>query len=138
MAMLFGRTQEEMAKLVRTDSKGTADYDVCSWLTKAGVKHHMVRFHDRIEYKDLWWIEPLSRKHPLYLGCEIRSRYCTAGRDQVRQHAVLAVDGMFYDPGLNDPQPYEAYISSFNKSLHLKAMILIDQERKGYLNEKEA
>lgn len=137
MAMLFGRTQEEMAKLIKTTSTGTANYNVLNWLTKAGVKHQYVSFYNKIDYNDLWWIEPLSRKHPLYLGCEIRSRYSTMGRDRVRQHAVLAVDGMFYDPGLNEPQPYEAYISSFNKSLHLKDMILIEQERKGYGETQE-
>jgi hypothetical protein len=137
LAMLLDKSQAEMARLVKTRVSGTSHGNVLNYLLSAKIPHHSVRFDNPPSYNELWWIEAVSKKHALYLSCEIRDRHFKNGRDRVRYHAVLAVDGLFYDPSNFQPQPFDAYCATFNKNLYLRSMIVFGDERPNYLSHEE-
>jgi hypothetical protein len=137
LAMLLDKSQAEMARLVGTTKSGTSSIEVMRWLDKENIGYHYIQFNTNPTYDQLWWLPRLSQKHALYLSCDIRDKYFIKGRERCRNHAVLAVDGLFYDPSNFQPQPFDVYKSTWNRELYLKSMILFTDERSDYLTYLE-
>ena len=135
LAMIFGVDEAWMRKLVKTNSEGTALWDVVAGLVDEKVACHSIilgsEFNDVDQTSGLLIrdiIEKLSRRYPLYLGCTFVSN-CGRGRDSHRHHAVAVVDGMIYDPSEDCAVPVDAFEHTFSKRLEIGSLVLIEQER---------
>lgn len=131
-AMLLGISEEQARKEVKTRYTGTFSGNVVKALEARGlIAHHLTAGMDYFTHMDS--IRMLSYRWPLYLACAFVSRHSKKGKATTRHHAVVAADGMFYDPSENQACPVEAFAHTFNKRLEIRDIILIEEERPDYL-----
>lgn len=131
-AMLLGIPEEQARKEVKTRYNGTFTNNVVKALQDRGLSvHHLTTGMDYFEHMDS--IRMLSYRWPLYLSCVFVTRYSKKGKATTRHHAIVAADGMFYDPSENQPVPVEAFAHTFNKKLEIRAIVLIEEERPNFL-----
>jgi hypothetical protein len=132
IAMLFGISEVEACKLVKTTSSGTNMMNVCSFLKECGVTFQHVFFGQ--DYQDsIDNLVKLSFKFPIYISGEFRDKFFKKGRERVRHHAIAIVDGKVYDPSEQRELEGESYRAVFNRSLKFKSIIIIEEERPDYI-----
>jgi len=120
-------TEKEAKKECHTTATGTFCHNVLLALRNRGIEANMVALNvDFVEYSRWLYLNSMGRK--LYLGCEYINRACggKGGRNSHRHHAIVAYNGYIFDPSQKEPVPIEAYFDTFNKSLKIKNMILVD------------
>ncbi len=129
-AMIFNVDEATARTVCKTDAKGTADLDVFRAIrdNTSVIPHHIVI---RKDYRELFWLETLCQRFPLYLSCTFISQG-KKGRPNNRHHAVVASRGMILDPSEVRECPLSAFTHTFNKSLIINAMIVLDYELPGW------
>lgn len=127
-------SEEQVRKLVGTNSKGTHSYNVIEGLRKIGLGCSSVLVGQ--DYRKLFWLAPLSCKHPLYLSCDFVDQG-KRGRPSHRHHAILIAGGYVFDPSEDRATPIDAFESVFNKACVVGSMILIDYELPSYKKNME-
>lgn len=131
-AMLFNMDESIARRLVKCKKTGTNMGNVCNALDGMGVKYHLVNIdEDFRSYKN--FLKYNSIRWPLYLSCVYKDRFYVKGRDSIRHHAIAIADGMIYDPSENQVEPVDCYEHVFNKSLVIKQIIIIEQERNDFI-----
>jgi len=125
ISMLFNISEKEARKLCGTTVRGTDSLGVNDFLRLSRITHHEIRINQ--DYRQLSWLEPLSCHFPLYLSCQFNST-SVKNRPLKRHHAVLAANGMLYDPSELRECPIDAFEHTFNKSMVIRSIILIEEE----------
>ena len=78
------------------------------------------------------WLGQISFHYPIITSGEYKSRYNNKGRDRLRRHSSLIADGMIYDPAETRENDIESYEHTFNKSLNINAILIIELERPNF------
>jgi hypothetical protein len=135
--MLFGISEAEAARLVRTDKSGTHVGDVMSCLRDKEIPHEIINLN-----KDFELVIPdlitVSLKFPVYVSGLFKDRKFSKGRCRERRHAFVLSDRLIYDPGEDREMTWESFRSVFNHSLTINSAIIIDIECPNFLkNSRE-
>jgi len=132
IAMLFNKSESVIRKEIKTDSGGTNTYDVCDFLKRNNLIYYRISINQ--SYGDsIQNLINTSYKFPLYICGEFRDRFHVKGRDNLRHHAILIVDGHVYDPAEPREMSGEAYEKVFNKALVFNDIIIIENERPNFI-----
>ena len=130
-SMLTGVSEGAAMQACRTRKTGTSVANAVRALNASGFPAHLIPLQDDFfALKER--IQALSYHFPIVLSGTYKNRYFKAGRDRKGEHAVVAAGGLVYDPSLPHPVDIDAYHMSFNKSLTIKFMVVIDKELDGY------
>ena len=128
VSMLFGMEEKIVRKELKTTRLGT---EMCS--IEKFLKRNNVIFNAVTINEDYWNIFSnlitLSLKFPVISSANYKDKYSKKGRD----HAVLICDGKIYDPSEDREMCGESYEKTFSKSLIFNYLIIIDDERDGFL-----
>ncbi len=129
-ATIFNVDEVTARKLCCTDKDGTHDYRVLNAIkNNTNLNAHLVSIEK--DYKECFWLEMLSQRYPLYLGCEFISQG-KRGRPSTRHHAIVAAKAAFYDPSESKTCPMDCFEHTFSKKLIIRSMIVIDYELPGW------
>ena len=132
VAMLLGRSVSECEKICQTKKSGTSDFNVSTALRLLKINHYLVLPRDLDYIAEASNLGKLSCKFPLYVSGTFKDK-SRRGRDRVRHHAFIVADGNVYDPSESAPLPVESYAHIFTRSLTLRTLIVIDEERPNFL-----
>jgi hypothetical protein len=126
--MLFGMEEKTVRKELKTTRFGTKMYSIEEFLKRNNITAHAVSINE-----DYWNIFSdlitLSLKFPVISSANYKDKFSKKGRD----HAVLICDGKIYDPSQDREMSGESYEKTFSKSLIFTYLIIIDDERDGFL-----
>ncbi len=129
-ATIFNVDEATARKLCGTKADGTHDYRVLNAIkNNTNLNAHLVNIQK--DYKECFWLETLSQRYPLYMGCEFISQG-KRGRPSVRSHAIVAAKGLFLDPSEPRECVQSGFEHTFNKKLVIRSMIVIDYELPGW------
>jgi len=132
ISMLLNVSEDSIRKSIKTTIKGTKSENVSEFLKSLNINHH--RVYLKKSYNEI--IDDLIRisfQFPLYLSGTYLWNNKGRGRPITRHHASLFCDGYIYDPAEHNKLSGESYRHTFNKSLIFNEMILIEEERSGFI-----
>ena len=128
VSMLFGIEERIARKQLKTTRFGTNIHSIEDFL-----KINKIIFNTVSMNEDYWSVFSnlitLSLKFPVISSANYKDKYSKKGRD----HAVLICDGKIYDPSEDREMCGESYEKTFSKSLMFNYLIIIDDERDGFL-----
>ena len=118
-------SEKQAVDEVETDKTGTATTSVLRALRKRNIPCECVYLD--IDY-DAYarWLLLTSKKRLLYLACEFIDN-SGKGRNRHRHHAITVSDGFVYDPAQSNPVPIESYYDTWNRTMLIKNMIIVDK-----------
>ena len=128
VSMLFGMEEKILIKELKTTRHGTKMCSIEEFLKRNKIIFHVVSMNE--DYWNLFSnLITLSLKFPVISSANYKDKYSKKGRD----HAVLICDGKIYDPSEDREMCGESYEKTFSKSLMFNYLIIIDDERDGFL-----
>lgn len=128
-ATVFGIPYPEAFDLCKTTNNGTSSDNV--FAAAKILNKDSILIYELGELKDLWWLKDLSRKHPIYLGLNIKRQIAKRGRPRLACHAVALIRGKIYDPA----DEYEIDIEAFYgacKSCVVNSIVIFGKELETY------
>ncbi len=126
-AMLTGCDEETAIKECQTDNKGTYTFNTLKALKNRKYSCYLINksfdFQENIDFINL-----ISKSWPLYLANNYINQG-KRGRPSKRPHAVIAYNGMIYDPSEQFEIDIYCYEHTFNKRLDINSFILVELDK---------
>lgn len=132
VSMLLGENESKVRLLVGTTATGTKMVNIHNFFKLYGIKSHFIQFEQNY-FDAMENLIRLSYQFPIVSGATYLSKNVKVGRPVTRHHAAIISDGLVYDSAENKELTLEAYISTFNKELIFKELIVVESERPNYL-----
>lgn len=128
---LFDSPVEHLEKIVSCTSKGTHHHLLLDGMKKNGIECSFVDLNDSDHSNHFWWLELVSYRWPIYLGCVFVNQG-KRGRPSENHHAVLLANGFCYDGNEQREEPISSIQAKFNKKFLIKYAIIFNNELKNW------
>ncbi len=128
-SIVFGISYSTAFDLVETSKMGTSIEKVFSAAQKLNRDSIFLPIHN--DLKNVWWIENLSKKYPIYLALFLKERVEKRGRPREMNHAVALINGKIYDPRKEHEIALDIFCESVEHCL-LKAAVVFGKELNTY------
>lgn len=122
-------SEKQAVDEVKTKKRGTDTWSVVEALKKRHIPCEWVTLNTDFDSYSRWLLLN-SKRRLLYLACEFIDN-SGRGRNSHRHHAIAVSEGFVYDPAQNNPIPIEGYYDTWNRSMNIKSMILVDKDAVG-------